>query len=128
MQSHCPWAVERQAAEQDDARNGIGRVREAGTRKVVMNEPLREEATEQSLDDTVLQVQLNYVVINPFRRIENDGADGRFRPPLEIARAFLRRGPERVEGNGPSWGSAVANIEVGENKAGGRLCRGGRLF
>ena len=76
----------------------------------------------------MLQVQLHDVVINSLRRVENDGADGRFRPPLEIARAFFRRGTQRIERDGPRRVSAVANIEVGKNKASGRVRRGGRLL
>ena len=57
-----------------------------------MNEALREEATEQALNNAVLQVQLNDVVVNSFRRVEDDGADGRLLAPLEIAWALFRRG------------------------------------
>jgi len=87
------------------------------------NRFIRFDIDQQALNDAVLQVQLHDVVVNSFRRVENDGADGRLLAPLEIARALFRRGAQRVERYRPSWVSAVANIEVGENKTSGRIRR-----
>ena len=44
MQTNCARAVEGEASEEDDARNGVARLGETGSGEIVVNEALREEA------------------------------------------------------------------------------------
>ena len=91
-------AVKRKTSKQDDARDGVGGVGQAGTGEVVVDKALGEKAPEQALNDAVLQVELDGIVVYALGRIENNGADGGFLAPLVEALVFVLGGAKGVEG------------------------------
>jgi len=107
-------AVERQPAEQDDAGHGITALGEAGAGEVVMHETLGAEAREQALRDALFEVQVNGIVGEHPRVFEDDGADGRFTPPLGELLVRRARRAQRVQRRGPArvgLGAAVQRRE-----------------
>ena len=91
-------AIKRKASKQDDARDGVGSVGEAGAGEVMMNEALGEKAAEQALNNAVLQVELDGIVVNALGRIENNRTDGGFLAPLVEVLVLILGGAKRVEG------------------------------
>jgi len=59
MQTRCLRSVKSESADEQNTRNGIGRLSEAGTREIVMHKTLSHEAGEQPLHNALLQVHLN---------------------------------------------------------------------
>ena len=82
MQPLGAAAVEGEAAEQDDARDRVRGLREAGAREVVVDEALRAEAGEQALGDPLLEVQVDGVLGEHAGVLEDDRPDRRLAAPL----------------------------------------------
>ena len=57
MQSGGTFSIKAKTSQENDARNGIGGLRKAGTGQVVMHKALGRKSAEQSLHDPLLQVQ-----------------------------------------------------------------------
>ena len=121
MQALSSLAVEREPAEQDDARNRVGGLGEAGAREVVIDEALRAEAGEESLGDPLIQVEVNGVFGEDARRPR--------RPPGgSVPRGASRRASGSACGASvacPGWRpSSGRSPRAG--RAAGRSRRGGR--
>ena len=67
-----------------------------------MDEALRAEASEQALGDALFEVQMNSVLGEHARVLENDRPDRRFAAPVGELLVLLRGRAERVEGGGPA--------------------------
>ena len=112
MQALGARAVEREPAEQDDARDRVGDLREAGAREVVVDEALRAEAREQPLRDALLEVQVDGLLgqhaLRPRRRPGRIGASRRQSASFWSLRA---RGAQRVERRRPARVGRGAAVE-----------------
>ena len=100
MQAGCAGAVKRNAAEEDDATDGIVGLADAGAGEIVVDEALRAETAEQALDDAVFEVDVHHALIDVGGGLEDDRADGaRCAPLVEILIFWLRRakGVHRAE-------------------------------
>ena len=103
--------VEREAAEQDHARNRVGGLREAGAREVVVDEALRAEARKQALGDPLLEMQMDGVLGEYARVLENDRPDRRLAAPVGELLVLLPGRAESVEGRGPARIGLRAAVE-----------------
>ena len=107
----APSAVEREPAEQDHARDRVGGLREAGAREVVVDEALRAEAGEQALGDALLEVQVDGVLGEHARVLEDDRPDRRLAAPVGELLVLLAGRAQRVEGGGPARVGLGAAVE-----------------
>ena len=92
---------ETQAAQQNDARDGVRRLHQTGARQVVVHEPLGAEPGQKPPCDPLFQMELNPVLGQPAGVLEDDGPDGRALPPLGKLLVTLPRSAEGVEGAFP---------------------------
>ena len=110
-------AIKGQAADKENARNGIGRLRHAGARQIMVDKALGSETRQQPLDDAVLEVKLNDFLRDDAGVLEHDGTDGGAATPIpELLVAGARRA-EAVHGFGPGRVRAGTLIESGKNGA-----------
>ena len=109
-------AVEREAAEQDDAGYGVGGLGEAGAGEIVMHKALGEKPAEQSLYEPVLEVELHCGVVDAGRGREHHRPDRFFLSPAEVAGARLGGLAEGIERVGPRGVAAEAGVDVGQPK------------
>ena len=121
-------AVEREAAEQDDARDGVVGLREAGAREVVVDKALREKTTEKALHDAVLEVELHDVFVNAFGRVEDHRTNGRLPAPFEAAFAVFGGLRSVSSVVGPGGIGSASGVQIGKAKTLRRLLRCRRRF
>src|SRR3990172_10460532 len=107
-------AVERETAEQDHARDRVRGLREARAREVVVNEALRAEAGEQTLRHPLLEVQVDGVLGEDTRVLEDDRPDLRLAAPIGELLVLLAGRAERVDGGGPARVGLRAAVEPRE--------------
>jgi hypothetical protein len=104
-------AIERETAQEDNARNRVGGLREASTREVVVDKALRAEAREQTLGDPLLEMQVNSILGEDARVLENDRTDWCFAAPVGEFLVRLAGCPEGVEGRGPTHVGPRPSVE-----------------
>lgn len=102
VQAGCAGAVERQPAKQDDPWDGILAMDQAIAGQVVVHEALRQEPSQQSLDNAMVQVELDDAVVHALGSIKHHRADGGFFAPLEALLAVLGQRPEGIERDCPA--------------------------
>ena len=111
MQALGARAVQREAAEQDDARDRVGDLRDAGARQVVVDESLRAEAGEQPLRDALLEVQVHDLLGHHALVLEDDRAHRCLAAPVGELLAAAPRGAQRVERRLPARVGGGAALE-----------------
>ncbi len=112
------WTIKAKPPEQDDARNGVRRLGQACSRKIVKHETLGYEARKQPLDDAVLQVQMHDLVVELARVLENNGTDRRFTAPFPEFLAALAGSAQRIESVGPRRIAAFPLVQGREDVGG----------
>ena len=59
-------------AKEDHARDGVGGLAQAGAREVVMDEALRAETSQEAGRDTVLQMEMDHIVVDRAGILEHE--------------------------------------------------------
>ena len=114
VQPRRPWAVEGEPAEQDDARDRVVGLGQAGAREVVVDEALGGEAAEQALDDALLQMQVDDVLVHRARVLEDDRPDRRRRGATPRASGRACAAPGACPACRPRSGRPLPLVEGGK--------------
>ena len=108
--------VEGQPANEQDARHGIGGLREAGAGEIVMNKALRDKTREQTLDNALLKMHLHDFFRHLAWILEYDGPDGRGASPFPKLLVAFAGNTQAVHRFSPGRISADSLIECGQRE------------
>ena len=114
MQPLGTTTIERQAPEQHHPWHRIGRLRQAGSGEVVVDEALRAESSQQALRDTLLEVEVYGIFREHACILENHGPDRGLTTPIRQLLVLLAGGAKRIQGGSPALVSLCAAIQLRE--------------
>ena len=125
VETRGPWTIETEPPEEHDTRDRVRRLREAGSRQVVVMKPWDVKQPEKTLDDPVFQVEVDHIIVHRARVFKDDRPDGG--RAAAIPRAFGRDGEERgaCRGLRPGGIGSGSLVECGKDEPSGLGTRSG---
>jgi hypothetical protein len=115
MQPLSALTEERETTQQDHTRDRIGRLHETSAREIMVNETLGAETGEQALSDTLLQMQVDSVLVEYTCVFEDDRSDRRFAAPLGELLVLLAGRAQRVKRVSPAGVGPRSAVKGWEN-------------